>query len=166
MRRSRSLASNSPTGFARDNSRLAVDVGAAVGRGRRNGRWRSHRRGTRSTKGTTRTTEIPAMRLNHFPKSLPDFLLQQWFTLNARDRRDPQGFPITTLDRCRPAARIPRHDRDDIEIVGICACRGSAPSRSSIQTAGFRHRDTENAVSRRATESVKHFFSFTSPSSI
>jgi hypothetical protein len=24
---------------------------------------------------------------NDFPKSLPDFLLQQWFTLNARDRR-------------------------------------------------------------------------------
>jgi imidazolonepropionase-like amidohydrolase len=99
------------------------------------------------------------MHLNHFPKSLPDFLLQQWFTLNARDWCDPQGFPIATLDRCRPAARIPRHDRDDIEIVGICACRGSAPSRSSIQTAGFRHRDTENAVSRRATESVKQFFS-------
>src|ERR1035438_2576312 len=50
MRRSRSLASNSPTGFARDNSRLAVAFSAAVGRGRRNGRWRSHRRGTRSTK--------------------------------------------------------------------------------------------------------------------
>ena len=24
---------------------------------------------------------------NDFPKSLPDFLLRQWFTLNARDRR-------------------------------------------------------------------------------
>jgi hypothetical protein len=24
---------------------------------------------------------------NDFPKSLPEFLLRQWFTLNARDRR-------------------------------------------------------------------------------
>ena len=24
---------------------------------------------------------------NDFPKTLPDFLLRQWFTLNARDRR-------------------------------------------------------------------------------
>jgi len=72
---------------------------------------------------------------NDFPKSLPDFLLQQWFTLNPRDRRAIRKAFRSRLDWCRPAARICRHDRHDIEIVGICACCGSASSRSSIQAA-------------------------------
>ncbi len=57
-RRSRSLESNWPTAFTRDNSRLAVAVGAVAGRAKPNGRWHTHRREARSTKGA-RYSNIP-----------------------------------------------------------------------------------------------------------
>src|ERR1019366_3156003 len=73
----------------------------------------------------------------------------------SRPARHPQGFPIATLDRCRPAARLPRHDWHDIEIVGICACCGSAPSRSSAPDIAtlrtlYRRRPTRFAHQRWA----------------
>src|ERR1019366_8137081 len=55
----------------------------------------------------------------------------------SRSERDPQGIPIASLDRCRPATRIPRHDRHHIEIVGICTCRGLAGSGASADVASF-----------------------------
>jgi hypothetical protein len=84
---------------------------------------------------------------NDFPKSLPDFLLRQWFTLNARDRR---AIRKTFRSRQWIGAALQLGFlamTGTTLLVGICACCGSAPSRSSIQAAGSRHSDTANAVS-------------------
>src|ERR1039457_2155044 len=97
---------------------------------------------------------IDACRQQRFPENSTRFLVATMvYAQCSRPARHPEGFPIATLDRRRPAARLPRHDRPDIEIVGVCACCGSAPSRPSIQAAGSRHSDTANAVSA-ATDTV------------
>jgi len=90
-----------------------------------------------------------------FPKSLPGFLLQQCFTLNARDRR-----AIRKAFRSRHGSAPPCSSGflgmtgTTLRSLEYVPAAVSAPSRLSIQAAGSRHSDTTANALSAATDTV------------